>query len=135
LNPVEALENPAPPTVNAAVAFIADDKIEIPRRIIAVDVDHALQRGDGDLFFILKAATGAKHIGRIIRQMFGEGVFGLFRQGDAIHQEQDAGNGVRLEQPLDKRRRRAGLAGAGRHFDQQLAPPLADFAAQGVDAV
>ena len=81
LNPVEMLQHPAPLAVNAAVAFIADDQIEISRRIIAVDIDHALQRGDGDLLFVLKAAAGAQHMAGIVRQMLGESVFGLLRKG------------------------------------------------------
>ncbi len=67
--------------------------------------------------------------------MLGKGIFGLYRQRDTIHQEQHAGNGVGLKQPLDKCRRHAGFAGSGCHFNQQLAPPLGDFTGQGMNAV
>ena len=66
LYPVEMFQYPAPFPVNAAVTLINDNQVEIPRRIIAIDIDHALQRGDGDPLFVLKAATGAEDIGRII---------------------------------------------------------------------
>jgi arginine repressor len=50
-----------------------------------------------DQLFILKAAPGAQYVTRVVRQMFGKGVFGLLCQRDAIYQEQHAGDGVRLE--------------------------------------
>ena len=95
-------EDPAPLPVNAAVTLVADDQIEISRRIITIDIDHALQRGDGDLFFVLETPAGAQHIARIIRQMLGKRVFRLLGERDSVHEEQYAGNGVRLKQPLDK---------------------------------
>ena len=67
LNAVEVFENAAPFAIDAAVAFIGDDQVEIARRVVAVNVDHALQRGDGNTFFILKAPPGAQHIAGEIR--------------------------------------------------------------------
>ncbi len=66
--------------------------------------------------------------------MFSEGILGLFRKRDAIHQEQHAGDGVGFEQSLDKCSCGAGLARAGCHFDQQLAAALQNFFAQNLNA-
>ena len=55
-------------------------------------------------------------------------------QRDPVDEEQDAGDDARIEQPLDESRRRARLAGAGSHLDQQLAPSAQDFGGQRLDA-
>ncbi len=67
--------------------------------------------------------------------MLGKGVFGLARQRYAIDQEQHTGEAAGLEKALDEGGCGAGLAGAGGHLDQQLAPPGGHLAAQGVYAV
>ena len=115
------------------MALVGDDQIEIARGIVPVDVDHALQGGDGDALLVLEAAPGAQHVTGVIGQVFVEGILGLFGQGDAVHQEQNAGDGIGLEQALDEGGGGAGLAGAGGHLHQQLAPAGVHFPAQGVD--
>jgi hypothetical protein len=117
--------------------FVASDRIGRPCiTLIALrNAHHALQRGDGDALLVLEAPSRAQHIGRVIRQMFGEGVFGLPGQRDAIDEERHAGDGVGLEQALDERGGRARLARAGGHLDQQHAPARSDLAVQDVDAL
>jgi hypothetical protein len=66
--------------------------------------------------------------------VFGERVDGLPGKGNAVDEEQHPGDRVGLEQALDERGGGAGLAGAGGHFDEQLAPAAGHFTAQGVDA-
>ena len=109
--------------VDGAVAFIGDDEVEVARREIAVLGDHRLQGGDHDPLGAIEVASGSQYMAGIIPQMVGESVLGLTRQCDPIDQEEDASNDARLEQPLDEGRRRARLAGSGRHLHQQFAPP------------
>ncbi len=70
----------------------------------------------------------------IVAQMVGERVLRLPRQRDPVDEEQDAGDGSGLEQPLDEGRRRARLAGSGCHLDQHLVAAARDFGGQGLDA-
>ena len=108
LDAVEVLEHAAPLAVDAAVALVGDHEVEVARRVVAIDVHHALQRGDGDALFVLEAPAGAQDIGREVRQVLGEGVLGLLGQRDAVDQEQHAGDRVGLEQALDEARRPCG---------------------------
>jgi hypothetical protein len=50
-----------------------------------------------------------------------EGVGGLLAEGGAVHQEEDAAEALRLQQPVDQRDAGLGLAGAGGHGQQQFA--------------
>ena len=43
-------------------------------------------------FSCWNAAAGAEHVARVVRQVLGEGVLGLLGEGDAVDQEQDAGD-------------------------------------------
>ena len=134
LHTVEVLEDAAPLAIDAAVALVGDDQIKVARRVVPVNIDHALQRGHGDALFILEAPASPQHVAGVIGQVFVEGILGLLGQGDAVDQEQHAGDVVGLEQAFDEGRRGARLAGAGRHLDQQLAPAGVHLTAQGVDA-
>jgi len=102
--------------VDASGVLLADDQIEIPRRILAVDIYHALQRGDGDKLFILEAAVGPQHIAGIIRKMLRKSVFGLLGKRYPVHQEQHACNSVGLKHALHECGRRAGFTGSGGHL-------------------
>ena len=81
-----------------------------------------------------KAPARPEHVTGIVAQMVVEGVLGLPGEGDAVHQEQDAGHETRVEQPFDEGRRRAGLAGSRRHLHEQLAPAVRHFGGQSLDA-
>jgi hypothetical protein len=62
-------------------------------------------------------------------------LFGLHRDRVAVDKEKRARRRpVRFEQTRQQFRRGAGLAGAGRHFDQHLAPPVDDLPAYRLDA-
>lgn len=87
LHAIEVLEHAAPLTVNRAVTFVGDDQIKVAGRIITVDVDHALQRGDGEALGVIKPPPGAQHIARQLRQIVGESILGLVRQRDAVDQK------------------------------------------------
>ena len=84
---VEMLEHPAPLAVDAAMALIGDHEIEVACGIFAVDIDHALQGGDGDALFVLKATAGPQDIGWEVWQVFGEGVLGLLGEGYPVDKE------------------------------------------------
>ena len=134
LNAVKVLDYAAPLAVNRAMTFVADDQIEIARAVVAINIDHALQRSDGDALFVLKAATGTQHVRRIVRQRFGERILRLFRERDAVNQEKHACNRIGFKQALDEGSRSAGFARACCHFDQHFAPTLYKLAAQRFDA-
>jgi len=99
-----------------------------------IDIHHALQRGDRDALFVLEAPAGAQHVSRKIRQVLGEGVLGLLGERDAIDEKENAGDGIRFEQAFDQGRGGPRLAGAGRHFNEHLAPTAIDFPAERFDA-
>ena len=129
------VERAPPLAVNAAVAFVDDDQIEIAGRIFFVFVHQRLQRDDRDPLLVLKAAADARHaIAGQMRQVLGEGVFGLNGERVAVDDEQCAGRPIRLEQALHQCGGHAGLAGAGRHLDEHLPAPVDDLAAKDVDA-
>ena len=128
-------QDAAPLPVNAPVTLVANDQIEISRGIIPVDVDHALQRRDGDLLLILEAPARTQHITGIIRQMLGKGVFRLLGEWYPVHQEQHPSNRVSLKHAFHEGRRRAGFACPRRHLNQELTTALSYLAAQGVDAI
>ncbi len=123
LDRIEVPQHAAPLAVDRAVALGGDDQIEIARRERAELGDHGLPGRHGDALGPVELPAGPPHVTGIVPQMVGERVFGLPRQGDPVHQEQHPGDDARLEPPLDDGRRRARLAGARRHLDQQLAPP------------
>lgn len=55
-------------------------------------------------------------------------------QSDPVDEEKDTGDLSRFKEPLDEGRSGAGLAGAGRHLDEELTPASADLLAERVDA-
>ena len=129
------VEHVAELAVDAAVALVDDDQVEVAGRVVAVLVDHRLQRADRDLLVRHEALAGARHaVGRQRRQVLGERILGLLGQRVAVDQEQGAGDPVGVEQPLDQGGRHPRLAGPGRHLDQQLAPAQLHLLAQHLDA-
>src|SRR5690606_31643401 len=91
LDAVEVAQHARPLAVDAAVAFVGDDQVRVAGRIVAVDVHHALQGGDGDPLGVVTAAAGASYVAGQVRQVAVEVVLGLPRQGDPVYQEQHAG--------------------------------------------
>ena len=63
LDAIKVFQHSTPLAVNAAVALVADDQVKVTAGIVGIEVDHALQRGDGDTLFVLKTSPGAQHVG------------------------------------------------------------------------
>ena len=134
LYPVEVLEHAAPLPIDAAVALVADDQIEVPTGVVGVKVHHALQRSDRDALLVLETSARAQHVGRVVGQMLGEGILGLLGQRDAVHQKEHPRDRVGLEQALDEGGCGTRLAGACGHFHQQLSSAVGDLATERIDA-
>lgn len=118
-----------PLAVTGAVALVGDDEIEVTGREVAVLGDHGLQGGDGDALGAVEAAAWAQHVAGVVAQVVSEGVFGLAGQRNAIHEEEDSGDGPCFEQALDEGGGGARLAGAGGHFDEEVAAAKGDLGA------
>jgi hypothetical protein len=69
LHAVEILEDATPLAIDAAMALVGDDQIEITSRVVPVDVDHALQSGDRDALLVLDASASAQYEGGIVGQL------------------------------------------------------------------
>src|SRR5690606_14978696 len=88
LDAVEVPQHAGPLAVDAAMAFIGDDQVEVPGGVVPVDVHHALQGGDGDPLGVVEAAAGAEDVAGQLRQVLVEAVLGLACQGDPVDEEQ-----------------------------------------------
>ena len=64
-----------------------------------------------------------------------EGVGGLFAQGGAIDEEQNAAEALGFEEPVDEGDAGFGFAGAGGHGEQEAATAGGDAAFDGADGV
>ena len=135
LDAIEVPERSAPPAVDRAMALVGNDQIEVARREPAVLRDHGLQGRDGDALGAVESAAGAQHVAGIVAEVVGEGILRLSGERDPVHQEENAGDGTGLEQPLDERHRGAGLSGPRGHLHQELAPAARDLVGQRLDAV
>ena len=83
------------------------------RHIAGQGLDHRLQGRDRDPLRPVKPPARPEYVAGTIAQMVVEGVLRLPGEGDAVHEEQDAGDDARLEQPLDERRCRASRSTGG----------------------
>jgi hypothetical protein len=129
------LEHTAPLAVDAAMTLIGEHQVEVPRRVLAVDVHHALQRGDGDALLVLETPAAAQHVARVVGKIFGERIFGLIGKRDPIDDEEHTRHGIRFKEPLDERRGGAGLACARGHLDEKLPPAGGKLAAKRIEAI
>ena len=93
----------------SVLSFVTDD---IEHRRISGDVDAAVS---GDRLFAEFRPT------RLVGNMLFEGVERLSTQGDAVHEEENALHMSGAHEGVDQGDASAGLAGAGRHHEQEPA--------------
>ncbi len=82
-----------------------------------------------------KPRPGAKDVAGVVAKVVGEGVLGLGGEGEPVHEEENAGDRPGLEEALDEGGGGVGLAGSGRHFDEELPAPACDLVREGLDAI
>ena len=121
----------------AAVAFVDDDEVEEIRAELAVDVPFFLGAGDG---LVEREVDLVGLVDRAVLDLghrAGEGLevvaLGLVDEDVAVGEEEDAAVGVRLPEAPDDLEGGVGLAGAGRHDEQDAVLPLGDGLDGAVD--
>ena len=108
---VEVVERAPPLAVNAAVALVDDDQVEIARRYFSYSLTRVCRVTIVMRFSSWKRRPCAARDSKANRQVLGEGVFGLNGERVAIDDEQRARRPIGLEQALEQGGRRTGLAG------------------------
>ena len=133
----EVVEDGAGVAADRAVRFVGDDEIEVRRRkerLVLVVEQQGLNGGHDDM----RAAPVATpflvdHGVEVVGQVGAEGApGGLVFQLQAVDQKEHAGGVAGAQEQLDDRGRHQGLAGAGRHLEQEAVAALAHGLLQGV---
>ena len=91
LHRVEVVEHAAVLAVDAAVALVDHDQVEVAGAVVPVLVDHGLQGADRNLLVREEPLAGTRHaVGGERRHVLGEGVLGLLGERGPVDEEEGA---------------------------------------------
>ena len=136
----EVVQHLAPGRVGigaAAVTLVHDDQVEEVGRKLAIDILPILRPRDalveGEVDFVGFVHLALDDFGHLVAEEAEVVGHGLVDQDVPIGQVEDASRPLRPPQPPDDLKRGVGLAGAGRHHQQDASLPLGDGAHRPVD--